>query len=180
MKKTQSIAIVVALVALGALYFVPTKEETKAPELATQIEEHDHSSHEGQDHGADSDHSHISELDQEVIDAVEIIQGGGAPMAGIKKLLGVLEKDPNHLGALRQLGFMSIQTGQYEKAVKRFTKIIEVNPEEAMAYYMLAQAYEGLNNKYEAVSAYNKYVELEEDEAKIEAVKNRIKEINNN
>ena len=180
MKKTQTIAIVVALLALGALYFVPTKKEIKTQESLNQTEQHDHDNHDDHDHESDSDHSHISELDQEVIDAVEIIQNGGAPMAGIQKLLRVIEKDPNHLGALRQLGFMSMQTGQYEKAVNRFSTIVEVNPEEAMAYYMLAQAYEGLNDKDEAITAYNKYVELEEDETKIEAVKNRIKEFNNN
>lgn len=176
MKKTQVISVIVALAAVGVLYFVPTKGKTAQEdvELNAHNEEHDHS-------GVDSIHNHQhSSLDQKVEDAVTMIQAGGPPMQAIQMLKSVLEEDPNHLGALRQLGFYSMQTNQFEKAISRFEKIVEVNPEEVIAYYMVGQAYEGLGNKDEAVKAYQKYAEIETDESKISAVLERIKEINNN
>jgi cytochrome c-type biogenesis protein CcmH/NrfG len=175
LSKNQSIALIIAVIAIVVLYSVPTKS---SGELATNISEEvseavvDHTGH---------DHSdEMSDLDKEVADGLKIINSGGSPMKGILKIRAVLDKDPNHLGALRQLGFMSMQTNQFEKAVERFSKIVEINPNESNAYFMLGKAYEGMGNTTEAVTSYQSFVETDDREDKVLEVKNRIKELSNN
>jgi hypothetical protein len=48
---------------------------------------------------------------------------------GIMKLRAVTERDSNHEAAIYQLGLMSIESGQTEKAVKRFEKLLLLHPE---------------------------------------------------
>ena len=58
------------------------------------------------------------------------------PMSGITLLKEVLEKDPKNREALLSLGLLSIQSGQYERGVKRFEKLIALKEDdyEAMLY----------------------------------------------
>lgn len=48
---------------------------------------------------------------------------------GIMKLRAVTERDSNNVAAIYQLGIMSIESGQTEKAVKRFEKLLLLQPE---------------------------------------------------
>jgi tetratricopeptide (TPR) repeat protein len=69
-------------------------------------------------------------LDERVEEAVALInEGKESPMTGITMLKEVLEKDPNHSGALYNLGMMSFQTGQYDKAVERFDVLLSNRPD---------------------------------------------------
>ncbi|MFB1002571.1 MAG: tetratricopeptide repeat protein [Bacteroidia bacterium] len=49
--------------------------------------------------------------------------------AGIMKLLAVSRADTNNLRAIYHLGLFSIESGQLEKAEKRFEKLILLQPE---------------------------------------------------
>ena len=75
-------------------------------------------------------------LDAEVDLALENFEKGMATGdmslamgGGIQKLLGVLKQDSNNIRALYHLGEFSIQSGQYEKAEKRFEKLVLLQPE---------------------------------------------------
>lgn len=46
------------------------------------------------------------------------------PMSGIQELLSIVRQDSTQLDAQYYLGLFSIQTGQFEKAVNRFEKVI--------------------------------------------------------
>ena len=48
---------------------------------------------------------------------------------GIMKLKAVLERDPENVKAINQLGVMSVESGQLEKAEKRFEKLVLLQPE---------------------------------------------------
>jgi len=48
---------------------------------------------------------------------------------GIMKLRAVIDRDSNNIAAIYQLGIMSIESGQTEKAVKRFEKLLLLQPE---------------------------------------------------
>ena len=173
MKRSQLIALIFSLILVVVLLVLPTKEDGLKGS-------HDHAtSEEGHSHDHDHDHEHL-DLDKEVEEALTIINGGGAPMKGIQKLRDVLAADSNHVGAIRQLGFLSMRTNQFEKAIKRFERLLEINPEESQAYFLLGEAYEGLGDKKNAIKAFESFVSLTKNEEAKKAVETRIKELSNN
>ncbi len=119
---------------VGLLSFKGWKSSTK------QVESHDHATH---DHSADEETAHSEEsslspeeLDLEVELALENIakyreEGNvGLMMAeGIQKLLAVVRQDPDNVKANYHLGLFSIESGQLEKAEKRFEKLVLLQPE---------------------------------------------------
>jgi outer membrane protein len=50
------------------------------------------------------------------------------PMAGIQMLQGILTDNPEHRETLSNLGILSIQSGQFDKAEQRFRKLVELDP----------------------------------------------------
>ncbi len=88
------------------------------------------------------------------------IEGTGEPMRGVMILRGITAKNPDDIPANMLLGRMSIQSGQYDKAVKRFETIIKLQPDNSEAIYFLAQSYEGLGNKAKAIELLKKCKEL--------------------
>lgn len=73
------------------------------------------------------------------------------PMEGITMMREILDSIPEYTPALMTLGRLSLQTGQYDKAVNRFSKILETNPVNTEAMYFLALAHEGLGNVEECI-----------------------------
>lgn len=67
----------------------------------------------------------------------------GNPMQGIFMLRDVADKNPNHVLAQHNLGILSMQTGQFEKAAKRFEKVIALKPENP-ALFEQALLYAGI------------------------------------
>jgi len=62
------------------------------------------------------------------------------PMKGILMLVDLNKKHPENIAVLMQLARLSIKTGQYDKAVERLTKVIELRPTLREAHCMLAEA----------------------------------------
>lgn len=90
---------------------------------------------------------------------ITIVNGMGMPMKGIAMLLDVVKKDPKNLKAQMSLGTFAIKSGQFDKAIVRFTDIIAQKPSPD-AYFYLATAYENLGKNKEAVEAYLKSKKL--------------------
>lgn len=67
--------------------------------------------------------------------------GSSNPMAGIRMLREIVETDENHELATYNLGLLSMQSGQYDKAVERFEKVKEINPENLQAQFLLGVSY---------------------------------------
>lgn len=88
--------------------------------------------------------------------AAAYIQGTAEPMKGVQMLLAITRENPTDIPANMLLGRMSIQSGQFEKAIKRFETVLEQEPENKEALYFLAQAYEGAGNKQKAVELLEK------------------------
>ncbi len=87
--------------------------------------------------------------------ATAYIEGSGEPMRGVQILRDITAQKPNDIPANMLLGRMSIQSGQFEKAVKRFETVLKQEPNNLEANYFMAQAYEGTGNKEETI----KYLE---------------------
>lgn len=94
------------------------------------------------------------------------------PMQGIGLLREVLQVNPDHNGALYYLASLSIKSGQFDKAVERLSRLIELNPDNAFYYRYLALTYLELDDKANAISSFENYLERETDEAaRAEALK---------
>ena len=84
----------------------------------------------------DADLADDADLDEVVNQAISNIEKGRADgdmmlvmNGGIMKLKAVLERDPENVKAINQLGVMSVESGQLEKAEKRFEKLVLLQPE---------------------------------------------------
>lgn len=84
------------------------------------------------------------------------IQGTGQPMVGVQMLLAITREKPDDVPANMLLGRMSIQSAQYEKAIKRFETVLKTEPNNKEALYFLAQAYEETGNKQKAIELLEK------------------------
>lgn len=85
---------------------------------------------------------------------ITIVNGMGAPMQGITMLLEVVKKEPKNFKANMNLGVFAIKSGQFDKAIVRFTDIINNIKATPDAYLYLASANENLGKNKEAVDAY--------------------------
>lgn len=88
--------------------------------------------------------------------ATAYIEGTGAPMSGVSILREMVAKEPDHIPANLLLGRLSIQSGQWDKAVARLEHVIELEPTHREALYFLAEAYKGKGNKEKAIQTFRK------------------------
>jgi lipopolysaccharide biosynthesis regulator YciM len=84
------------------------------------------------------------------------IEGTGEPMRGVQMLLAITNEKPGDIPANMLLGRMSIQSGQFEKAVGRFNTVLKQQPDNRDAMYFLAQAYKGTGEKGKAIELLEK------------------------
>ena len=119
MKKGVIIAILLAVTVSAGLFFAPiTPDKKEAVDPQTES------------------------LDLKVDEAVLIIQSAeGAPMRGIAMLREVLSEDPNHVKANYWMGEFSWVSGQFDKAVPRFEKVLDVDPDNVDAAKRLVTVY---------------------------------------
>lgn len=80
----------------------------------------------------------------------------GAPMEGIMNIRKVAEKNPDNVFAQFMLGYGGLISGQNEKAIERFKKVIALDPENTEAVFLLAEIFEREGNKKEAIVWYQK------------------------
>ncbi len=107
-------------------------------------------------------------------------EGTGTPMKGIMMLREVVNEDPRHENANLNLGFLSMKSGQYEKAVDRFSKVLEINPSRIDMYVYMGEGYLRMNNKEKAVENFEIFRNLSNDQQMIKEVDAYIASIKNN
>ena len=88
--------------------------------------------------------------------ATTYIEGTGEPMRGVAILRAITAEKPDDIPANMLLGRMSLQSGQNDKAVKRFETVLKVEPANSEAMFFLAQAYEATGNKQKAIELLQK------------------------
>jgi len=101
-------------------------------------------------------------LDQKVDRAVALVQGTN-PMEGIMLLREVLEEDSNHIGALMNMGYFSLQSGQTEKAVQRFEQVLSVDVSNVEAWWQMAHLTVAGGNIEKAVAQFEQVLILDHD-----------------
>ncbi len=95
-------------------------------------------------------------------------------MEGVPLLLSVVRKDENNIPANYALGLLAVESGQFEKALLRFEKLVSLQPLNSEYQFQCAKAHETLGNKEKALQHYQKSMELVSDERDKEILKNII------
>ncbi len=97
-------------------------------------------------------------------------EGTAEPMKGIMMLREVVTTDPKHENANLNLGFLSMKSGQFEKATERFKKVLEINPARIDMYVYLGEAYVRLGQKEKAIENFEVFKNLSNDQQMIKDV----------
>jgi Flp pilus assembly protein TadD len=85
------------------------------------------------------------------------------PMQGIRLLQEIIAEEPNNRTALFNLGMLSIQSGQYDKAVGRLEKLVAIDSLSPQGWLLLGVAYKEMGRKKEARSVFEKVKTLDTD-----------------
>lgn len=104
-------------------------------------------------------------LDTKVNLGICYVESSGEPMKGIMLLREVVSKDSTHINAQLNLGLFAVQSGQYDKAIERFERILRIKPEFTEAYLYLGQTYASMGKKDKAIEALEKFKKLSNDAA---------------
>jgi tetratricopeptide (TPR) repeat protein len=155
MKKSHYIVLFIGLVLTAVLFLLPRTQQDRKVNAATP-------------------------LDLKVEEAVRIVQSGENPMQGVMMLRAVLAENPEHLEATYSLGMLSMQSNQYEKAIERFKRVLELDANRTEVWQSIGQAYEGLEENIKAITAYRSFLKYTDDVKAKSALEERIKQLENN
>ena len=91
------------------------------------------------------------------------VEGSANPMKGIGILREVEKTDSNNVNLQLNFAFFSEKSGQWDKAIARFKKVLLIQPDFVEAYLHLADAYEQKGDKTKAIESLEKYSSLVDD-----------------
>ena len=107
------------------------------------------------------------------------VEGSAEPMKGIGMLRDVEKTDSNNVNLQLNFAFFSEKSGQWDKAITRFKKVLVIQPDFIEAYLHLADAYEQKGDKANAIETLEKYVTLVDDVTVKTEVRNYITKLKN-
>ena len=99
------------------------------------------------------------------------------PMEGILKVRQVVERDSTNIYAQMVLGHGSLISGQYDRAVDRFGKVLLLDPQNLEAILMMAEVYERKADKPNAIKWYSNALPLAPSPNMKTALEKRIEEL---
>jgi len=99
------------------------------------------------------------------------------PMEGILKVRQVVEKDSTNIFAQMVLGQGSLMSGQYDRAIDRFEKVLALQPVNLEAILLMAEVFERKEDKPNAIKWYSKALPLALNPAMRSALEKRINEL---
>lgn len=91
------------------------------------------------------------------------VEGSADPMKGIGMLKEIEKTDSNNVNLQLNFAFFSEKSGQWDKAIARFQKVLKIQPDFIEAYLHLADAYEQKGDKAKAIESLEKYKDLVDD-----------------
>jgi tetratricopeptide (TPR) repeat protein len=108
---------------------------------------------------------------------VYLYGGFAMPMEGVGMIRKVADQNEKNVYAQMALGYASLTSGQTDKAIERFKKIVQIEPSNLEATLLLADIYEGTGDKKAAINWYKKSLPLLNPQFKKE-VEDRINQLN--
>jgi tetratricopeptide (TPR) repeat protein len=111
---------------------------------------------------------------------VAYVELGQDPMKGILLLREAVASDSTNAEAHLNLGYFSMQSGQFDKAVSRFQKVIELRPGNPEVYLYLSDALSSQGNNEAATAALKKLNTLTKDTLLLKESNSRLQQIKQN
>jgi len=105
------------------------------------------------------------------------VEAGVEPMKGINLLREVEKTDSNNVNLQLNFAFFSEKSGQWDKAIRRFQKVLTLEPDFTEAYLHLADAYQQKGENAKAVEYLEKYLPLTNDKEKKKDIQQYIKKL---
>lgn len=102
-----------------------------------------------------------------------------APMRGVKLLKQMVEENPKDEESIYTLGFLSIQSGQFDKAVGHFENLVVVNPKHAQGWFYLGFSLLKIGKKSEAATALQEAAKWDSDPEFQSIISNYLNETKN-
>jgi thioredoxin-like negative regulator of GroEL len=172
MKKGPAILVLLTILITGAVFLLPKTEESSSEVMETEVSsEHDHSEGSGL----------FSVADSLVDNALNKLETGDLPpMQAVMAIADVAKKFPTNVKANFTLGVMSMQTGQYSKALNRFKVVLEEDPLNGDAYLLYARSQMFLGDSTAAKSVLEDALEKLSDETALKAIQDELATIINN
>jgi len=106
-----------------------------------------------------------------------MVEGTSDPMKGITLLREIEKTDSNNVDLQLAFAAFSSKSGQMDKAIIRFEKVLKLKPDYLEAYLYLADAYEKKGDKQKAIIALESYSSLIEDEGVKKEIKKYINQL---
>lgn len=108
------------------------------------------------------------------------VEGSQDPMKGISLLREVEKTDSNNVKLQLTFAFFSLRSQQWDKAIKRFEKVLVIDPLYIEAYLHLADAYEQQGEKSKTIEMLEKYASVTDDAMAKQEIKKYIEELKKN
>ena len=102
-------------------------------------------------------------IDAKIQLAACFVEDGNDPMKGIGLLREVEKTDSNNVKLQLTFAFFSAKSQQWDKAIKRFEKVLVIDPLYIEAYLHLADAYEQQGQKNKTIEMLQKYANVTDD-----------------
>ncbi len=119
-------------------------------------------------------------VDSKISLAACYVEGSQDPMKGISMLKEIEKTDSNNVNLQLNFAFFSERSGQWEKAIARFEKVLRIQPENIEVYLHLADACVQMNNKQKAIEYLEKYNSFVDDTTIKTEVQNYINQLKKN
>jgi tetratricopeptide (TPR) repeat protein len=107
------------------------------------------------------------------------VEGSAQPMKGIALLKEVEKVDSNNVNLQLSFAFFSEKSGQWDKAIKRFEKVLAVRPDLIDVYLHMADAYRQMGDTQNAIKSLEKYITLVDDVLIKTEIQNYINQLKN-
>lgn len=122
-----------------------------------------------------------SVADSLVDEALRQLESGELPpMQAVLSIRDISERFPENIKANFTLGVMSMQTGQYEKAMDRFSKVLDQDDQNLDAHLLLARSKLFGGDTNSAISSLESALEALSDEETRKAIREELASINPN
>jgi tetratricopeptide (TPR) repeat protein len=116
-------------------------------------------------------------IDAQIRKASALVDAGDNPMEGIGLLRALEESNPDNVEIIFQLARFSVQSGQYDKAIERYNRALEIAPNILETYFYLGEALALSGNKEQARKNFDKYISTVEDPFVANQLEEYVKEV---
>ncbi len=119
-------------------------------------------------------------IDAKIMTGAIYVENGDDPMKGISILREIEKTDSNNVKLQLNFALFSVKSQQWDRAIKRFEKVLRIDSTYIEAYLHLADAYEQQGNTKKTIEMLEKYVANTNDITAQEEIKKYIKQLKTN